>query len=529
MYRIVLEETTTIYDDRVPDKDFKVLNPVLEMNGNLTFTVPPVNRCYSTIDSKVRCMIRVYKTGQTNAIWTGRIISIDTDIWNQKKVTCENAISFFADCTNNADTVVYYGTNRHQGWSNERYSAWCLLRSAIEGYNNYHYWTSGSGNVYVDKVEDRFKIQVGTVTAEVPNYIDGNGNLYPVAESTSKTCLQNIKDLQSKYGGYIRVRDSNGLMFLDWLKESPRTSSQVIDFGKNIMDFVKTDDIENIFTVIHPLGDRIDTELTYGDVTPSFSTGWWITDTGEWQRTSNTKYFTSSTTINVDEQMTYYYSGRMKGNYAIYAILDASDNVMYVGKSGAEDSSDIKSFERQKIEFPAGAKKIRYAWYQDDDYKYKDDQGNEHVHPVSDYTKVERTNLNEDAFQPRVDISSVNNHSPYLFLNALKAKYGWIERTVIFDNINQAGGLMASANRYIQSMLAQDQLTIEVKAIDLSLLNVNTDDIRFLDSVRVRSKPHGIDLYMPVTKMTIPLDKPEQQTFTLGVRVRKRISELVRR
>ena len=528
MYSIILE-STVIYDDRVPDKEFKVINPVLEMNGNLSFTLPPVNRIYDTVDSKVRCMVRVYKTGETNAVWMGRIVSIDTDIWKQKKVTCENAISFFADCTNNKDAVVYHGANGHSGWTDEKYCAYCLLLDAINGYNTYTYWTQEDGNVYVDKVEDRFKIQIGTVTMEVPNYMDGNANMYPVPLSTSKTCLQNLKDLQSKYGGYMRVRDSTGLMFLDWLKDPPRTSTQVIDFGKNIMDFMKTDDVTNIFTVIHPLGDTLETSVSYEDVTPSFSTGWWITDTGEWQSTSNTKYFTSSTTINVDEQMTYYYSGRMKGNYAIYAILDASDNVMYVGKSGAEDSSDIKSFERQKIEFPAGARKIRYAWYQDDDYKYKDDQGNEHVHPVADYSKVERTAPNVDAYTPRLDISSVNNHSPYLFLSALKAQYGWIERTVVFDHINQAGGLKASANRYIQNMLAQNQLVIEVKAIDLSLLNVDVDDIKFLDSVRVRSQLHGIDLYMPVTKMTIPLDKPEQQTFTLGASVRKSISDIVGR
>ena len=529
MYSIVLEDTV-IYDDRVPDKEFKVINPVVEMNGELSFTVPPVNRCYEDIDDMIRCMVFVYKGNMhnTNAIWMGRITSVDTDIWNQKKVTCENAISFFADCTNNADTVVYYGTNGHQGWSNERYSAWCLLLSAIEGYNNYHYWTSGSGNVYVDKVEDRFKIQVGTVTALVPQFMDGNGNLYPVAESTSKTCLQNLKDLQSKYGGYMRVRDSNGLMFLDWLREPPRTSSQVIDFGKNIMDFVKTDDVENIFTVIHPLGDTLDASVAYEDVTPAFYYGWWIRDDGQWAETEDQNYFTSAT-IEVDAQQTYYYTGRMKGNWAIYTILDSSWTPMYVGKSGAESSSDIKSFERQKINFPQGAKYLRYAWYKDDNYKYKDDQGNEHVHPISDYSKVERTTLNADAYQPRLDISSVNNYSPYLFLTALKNAYGWIERTVIFDNINQAQGLKNSANRYIQNMLAHAQLTIEVKAVDLSLLNVNTDDIRFLDSVRVRSKPHGIDLYMPVTKMTIPLDKPEQQTFTFGVSVKKRISELIRR
>lgn len=150
------------------------------------------------------------------------------------------------------------------------------------------------------------------------------------------------------------------------------------------------------------------------------------------------------------------------------------------------------------------------------------------MHPVRDYSKLESLPPNSDVIEARVNISSVNNHSEYLKINSLFNEYGWIEKKVIFENINQPSGLKAAAQRYIANNASSDNMVLEVKAIDLSLMDASADDIRLLDTVIVRSLPHGlIGVEMPVTKIKIPLDKPEQQTFTLGVSVRKSISQMV--
>ena len=294
------------------------------------------------------------------------------------------------------------------------------------------------------------------------------------------------------------------------------------------MDFKTESDIGDVFTVLHPFGDKIDKDDNYTDEQPTFYEKWWINDSGEWSKCDDDPEYFTSATLNVDTQKSYYYSGRMKGNWAIYSILDANDVVMYVGKSGAKKSDEIKSFTRQKIDFPEGAKKIRIGWYRDDNYKYKDDQGHEHVHPVTDYSKLESLLPNSDVIEARVNIASVNNNSEYLKITSLFDKYGWIEKKVIFENINQPLGLKKAAERYIQNLNSLDYMVLEIKAIDLSLMDVNVDDIFLLDTVIVRSTPNGINaLEMPVTKIKIPLDKPEQQTFTLGVSVRKSISQMV--
>jgi hypothetical protein len=94
-------------------------------------------------------------------------------------------------------------------------------------------------------------------------------------------------------------------------------------------------------------------------------------------------------------------------------------------------------------------------------------------------------------------------------------KYGWIEKQLPLAEITDKDELYKTAKNYLQSGQF-DEMTIEVKALDLTLLGVNVDAIKMLDQVRVISAPHGLDKLFPVTKLEIPLDRPSDMTFTLG-------------
>ena len=58
--------------------------------------------------------------------------------------------------------------------------------------------------------------------------------------------------------------------------------------------------------------------------------------------------------------------------------------------------------------------------------------------------------------------------------------------------------------------------TIEIKAIDMHLINSNYKPLRIGDYVRVRSKPHNMDAYFIVRDVDISLVDPTQSTYTLG-------------
>ena len=66
-----------------------------------------------------------------------------------------------------------------------------------------------------------------------------------------------LDDLTSHHGGMFRVRQGiDGRMYLDWLKHyfENEVSNQVIEVGKNIIDASSATEVNNIFTVVVPIG-----------------------------------------------------------------------------------------------------------------------------------------------------------------------------------------------------------------------------------------------------------------------------------
>lgn len=95
------------------------------------------------------------------------------------------------------------------------------------------------------------------------------------------------------------------------------------------------------------------------------------------------------------------------------------------------------------------------------------------------------------------------------------SEYGWVEGTVSSEAKTVDGLVQAGIEALRKS--ARPTPSIEVKAIDLHLLS--PDRARPLvpgQVVRVRSRPHGVDAHMLVTKATLDLDDPSQTTYVLG-------------
>ena len=56
-------------------------------------------------------------------------------------------------------------------------------------------------------------------------------------------------------GGYLRTRYQNGVNYIDFVKEYGGTASQEIELGKNLLDLSEEVSVEDLFTVLIPLGD----------------------------------------------------------------------------------------------------------------------------------------------------------------------------------------------------------------------------------------------------------------------------------
>ena len=115
----------------------------------------------------------------------------------------------------------------------------------------------------------------------------------------------------------------------------------------------------------------------------------------------------------------------------------------------------------------------------------------------------------------RLTIVDVNNGVDYVYSEAGVALYGWIFKTVVWEDVTLASNLKTKAEEYLESVVNQN-ITIELNAIDLHLLDRSIESFNVCDYVHVVSEPHNLDAVLLCNKQTIDLLKPENDTIVLG-------------
>lgn len=120
-----------------------------------------------------------------------------------------------------------------------------------------------------------------------------------------------------------------------------------------------------------------------------------------------------------------------------------------------------------------------------------------------------------EALDAYLTVESVNQGSMYVQSDAAMAAYGWIEKTVTWDDVSDPAVLLEKAKEYLKD-IQFDNMELELSALDLHYLDVDVEAVNLLDEIRVISFPHGLDRLFPVTKLEIPLDNPDQTQFKMG-------------
>ena len=183
--------------------------------GSFTFVIPPCNTAYGNLH-KLIDYIDVYRDG--NLIFAGRIYSIEETFDTQLRVTCEGLLAVLNDSIFRPITF--------QGDLHD------LVEDILTSHNA--------------QVETGKQIEVGTLLIDDdPCYR---------AYQDYETSISRLQDLTDAYGGWIRIRKANGTLYLDWYKYNIDGTSQLIDFGKNLLDITQQEDAEGVITVLIPLG-----------------------------------------------------------------------------------------------------------------------------------------------------------------------------------------------------------------------------------------------------------------------------------
>lgn len=225
MYQIYVDNNL-IYDSTLTDYNISSGNLDLEINksGCLKFGLYNNSPGYNTIE---RHKSIVVVKEDNDIIFRGRVITSQDGFYNDRVFTCEGELSFFLDSI--VRPYEFNGTPKD------------LLKKFIDNHNA--------------QVDASKKIKLGSVTVTDPNnYIVRSNSNY---EDTLKNINEKLIDM---LGGYLIItRESDGSPILNWLVDSSEVSNQVIEFGENLLDYVKTNDVTTVATVLIPLGKRNDT------------------------------------------------------------------------------------------------------------------------------------------------------------------------------------------------------------------------------------------------------------------------------
>ena len=345
-----------VYCDGLPlldlqqDEEFVLIDPAITLkdndSGQFSFKISTKHPFYNNI-RKLKSEILVLLDGAE--IFCGRVTEEGSDFYKNKKFIAKGELDFLTD---SIQRPAEYHNMTVRGF----------LATLIEVHNA--------------QVEENKHFQVGEVTV-----VDDNDSLYRY--TNYENTLECIKEkLLKKLGGHIRIRKVEGVKYIDYLADYPNTNEQVIEFGKNLLDFSTNTDATDIATAIIPLGGKLAT----------------------------------STIQALDERLT---------------------------------------------------------------------------------------------------IKNVNDGSDFIYSQEAVDTYGWIFRKVIFDDVNTSRNLLRKGRDYLTNVQYENMI-LKVSAVDLHRIDVEIERIKLLDRIRVKSSPHALDRYFPVTELKLNLMKPESDKITLG-------------
>lgn len=122
----------------------------------------------------------------------------------------------------------------------------------------------------------------------------------------------------------------------------------------------------------------------------------------------------------------------------------------------------------------------------------------------------------DEETEERVTIASVNDGLDYVYDQEAVDKYGWIFKTVEWNDVTLPENLLTKAKAYLAESINLS-VSIELDAFDLASADADINTFRLGTYIKVSTAPHSLDAYFLVRKLSINLDSPSKNKLTLGV------------
>lgn len=203
----------------------EILNPVLDLEvnkaGSFDFDLPVGSAMYDRI-SKLKSTIEVCQGNEI--LFRGRLLDTERNINNTISCKCEGFLAWLNDIS--FQPYTFSGTARD------------LLRMHIRRYNS--------------RASDFRKIDYV--------YSDVSANLSIEKKEYSNAWKEIKSTIVDSMGGYIVPYLTAETTGVQWLSSYGSTTSQVIQFGKNLLDFKEYIDASEVFTAVRAFGKEVDGE-----------------------------------------------------------------------------------------------------------------------------------------------------------------------------------------------------------------------------------------------------------------------------
>ena len=210
------------------------LNEEVGLAGEFTFKVPPTNPLYN--DVTTGAIITVFK--DKKEFWRGEVKEVEIDFAKVAEVYCIEDLAWLGDEYMTPTAI-----------TNETYTQ--RFRAAINAYN---------ANRPVNR-----QFTVGYIS-----------NVSSTALCNWKTeyewsILDSLRECIAKDSGYLRVRRvTTGATVTRYIDIVPlsgygKATAQTIEYGYNLLDYLKDSDYGNLTNVLTPYGDVLEDQFVYGD------------------------------------------------------------------------------------------------------------------------------------------------------------------------------------------------------------------------------------------------------------------------
>lgn len=123
-------------------------------------------------------------------------------------------------------------------------------------------------------------------------------------------------------------------------------------------------------------------------------------------------------------------------------------------------------------------------------------------------------------------IESVNSGKDYVFIQSAVDHFGWIRKVVNWEDVTEPVNLKKKAEEWLKSN-QYETMTLELTAVDMSMLNADLDTYEVGDMVRTLADPFGMDTRFPLQKKTTYLQSPEKNTVVLSNTLKKAYTQQV--